>query len=79
MCTKSNNTLNAGFLLFSYKFVFYIFHPGTLKAVISLLKPGASVKEICEKGDQLLLEETGKVSIFSVFMPIYVFSVLFFE
>lgn len=33
----------------------------TLKALIEIVQPGKSVREICEKGDGLLLEETGKV------------------
>lgn len=33
----------------------------TLKTLIESTLPGKSVKEICEKGDSLLLEETGKV------------------
>lgn len=33
----------------------------TLKAVLELCIPDASVKEICTKGDNLILEETGKV------------------
>lgn len=35
--------------------------PGTLKTLLSLIAPDASVKELCDKGDQLLLEETSKV------------------
>lgn len=34
---------------------------GTLKTLIGLVAPGKSVKEICDKGDQLLLDETSKV------------------
>lgn len=33
----------------------------TLKTLIESTLPGKSVKEICEKGDSLLLEKTGKV------------------
>lgn len=33
----------------------------TLKTLIDLVEPGKSAREICEKGDGLLLEETGKV------------------
>jgi len=33
----------------------------TLKTLLSAALPEKSVREICEKGDQLLLEETGKV------------------
>ncbi|XP_055311568.1 proliferation-associated protein 2G4 [Sitodiplosis mosellana] len=33
----------------------------TLKVLLSEVAPGKSVKEICEKGDQLLLDETSKV------------------
>lgn len=33
----------------------------TLKTLKDLVAPGKSVKEICEKGDQLLLDETSKV------------------
>ncbi|XP_031631384.1 proliferation-associated protein 2G4 [Contarinia nasturtii] len=33
----------------------------TLKTLLGLVAPEKSVKEICEKGDQLLLEETSKV------------------
>lgn len=34
---------------------------GVLKQVIDKCVAGASVREICEFGDKLLLEETGKV------------------
>lgn len=34
---------------------------GVLKQVLDKCVPGASVKEICEFGDQLLLDETSKV------------------
>lgn len=34
---------------------------GVLKQVIEASVPGASVREICEFGDYLLLEETSKV------------------
>lgn len=33
----------------------------TLKTLVDSVKPGQSVRELCEKGDSLLLEETGKV------------------
>lgn len=33
----------------------------TLKTLLESIQVGASVKELCEKGDALLLEETGKV------------------
>lgn len=39
----------------------FYFRIGTLKTLIGLVAPDKSVKEICEKGDQLLLEETSKV------------------
>lgn len=34
---------------------------GTLKTLLTLVAPGKSAKEICQKGDDLLLEETSKV------------------
>lgn len=36
---------------------------GVLKQLIEATKAGASVKALCEKGDKLLLNETGNVSI----------------
>lgn len=33
----------------------------TLKTLVESVEPGKSVRELCEKGDGLLLEETGKV------------------
>lgn len=41
----------------------------TLKTVIGLCVPDASVREICTKGDNLLTEETGKVSSNLIFAP----------
>lgn len=43
-------------------FSFYFCFPGTLKTLLGLVAPDKSVKEICQKGDDLLLEETSKVS-----------------
>lgn len=40
---------------------FWFFIIGTLKALTELVAPGKSVKELCDKGDQLLLDETSKV------------------
>lgn len=39
---------------------------GTLKTIVDLCVVDASVRDICTKGDALLLEETGKVSIFNL-------------
>lgn len=41
-------------------FLFFLFL-GTLKTLLSSVAPEKSVKEICQKGDDLLLEETSKV------------------
>lgn len=41
----------------------------TLKTVIELCVADASVREICTKGDNLLTEETGKVS-FNWILPL---------
>jgi methionine aminopeptidase len=38
-----------------------VLFPGVLKQVIDKCVVGASVREICEFGDSLLLEETSKV------------------
>lgn len=40
----------------------YIIITGTLKVLLAEVAVGSSVKTLCEKGDALLLEETGKVS-----------------
>lgn len=44
---------------------YYVFHSsyftGTLKAIVDLCVEGASVKELCNKGDSLILEEAAKV------------------
>jgi hypothetical protein len=34
---------------------------GVLKQLIESIKPGASVKALCEKGDRFLITETGNV------------------
>lgn len=41
---------------------------GTLKTLIDSVAPGESVKQLCEKGDQLLLDETAKVMVFLGFL-----------
>lgn len=39
----------------------FVLQIGTLKTLLEAVQVGVSVKELCEKGDALLLEETGKV------------------
>lgn len=46
------------YFLIDYSFIL----TGTLKVLIAEVAIGSSVKTLCEKGDALLLEETGKVS-----------------
>ncbi|NXM88589.1 PA2G4 protein, partial [Oenanthe oenanthe] len=35
--------------------------PGVLRAVVEVANPGASVLCLCEKGDAMIMEETGKI------------------
>lgn len=42
--------------------VVYFFFLGTLQAIVKECVAGASVKEICQKGDNMLMHDTGKVS-----------------
>ncbi|NWY75778.1 PA2G4 protein, partial [Erithacus rubecula] len=35
--------------------------PGVLRAVVEMANPGASVLCLCEKGDAMIMEETGKI------------------
>ncbi|NWW05530.1 PA2G4 protein, partial [Oreocharis arfaki] len=35
--------------------------PGVLRAVVEAANPGASVLCLCEKGDSMIMEETGKI------------------
>lgn len=46
---------------FNFPFSSFSLSPGTLKTLLGLIAPDKSVKEICQKGDDLLLEETAKV------------------
>lgn len=48
-------------VLWILNYTICLFFPETLKQIIAKCIPGAKIQELCEFGDKLLSEETGKV------------------
>lgn len=42
-------------------FYFFLGIAGVLRAVVEAANPGTSVLCLCEKGDSMIMEETGKI------------------